>query len=302
MNRIIDDILLLDLLQADFIVLSNYFTTKADPQSNISRASNDFEYIRLWYESIRRNDLYAVVFHDTLEREFIDDYQTDKIIFIKCRLGQMSLNDERFFVFREFMEVVNNNCFLLTTDINDVVINKSPFDFISKYPEKIFLGRDEFYNWRSFSWSLSKLLEFRTRTNIKIPSDFLLSPIFNAGLIGGHINTLKGLFDRMNAIFGEIGDSGNYNMAILNWVVFKYYSSYPRINLIRFLPFYAFWKLNNSILHGQLIFVKSFFRGQVTEEGEGIVDTKLIYSGFPFCSLFKKYQSHEDSEAFLFHK
>jgi len=302
MSRIIDDILSLNLIQADFIILSNYFTTKADPQSNVSRASNDFEYIRLWYESVRRNNLYAVVFHDALEREFIDNYQTDKIIFIKCRLGRMSLNDERFFIFREFLEVVNNNCFLLTTDINDVVINKSPFDFISKHPEKIFLGRDEFYSWRSFSWSLSKLLEFRNRSNIKIPSDFLLSPIFNAGLIGGHVNTLKGLFDRMNVVLSKIGDSGNYNMALLNWVVFSNYTSFPRLNLVRRLPFFAFWKINNSILHGQLHFMKSCFRGQVIREEEGIVNTSNIYSGFPFCSLFKQYQTQEDTVAYLIHK
>ena len=68
------------------------------------------------------------VYDLNLSKEFLDKYQTEQIKFVKCTLGNYSLNDERFILYYMFFlkHKVNN---ILFTDGNDVIINKSPFQF-----------------------------------------------------------------------------------------------------------------------------------------------------------------------------
>lgn len=303
MKRIVDVINREYFQTSELIVLSNYFTSKIDPQRGVNQSANDFNYIKNWYQSIIKNQLNGVVFHDGLEKEFIQKYQTEKVIFLECKLGLMSLNDERFFVFHEFLNFVNDNSYILITDINDVVVLRSPLDFFSNSPKKIFLGRDDHYSWRSGYWSLNKIKEFQIKTSIKIPSYFLCFPVFNAGLIGGKVTVINSLLSKMISILIEMKDSGNYNMVVLNWVLFNgYYKSKKYLFIFGLLPFDVFWKINFSMRKGKLSFLRSLFKEKISKNEEGVINSKLLYSGFPFNSLFKKFQHLGNTKAYLIHK
>lgn len=302
MKRVLESILKFEIKKNELIVFSNYFTSKIDPQRKISQPTNNFDYIKNWYQSIIKNNLKAVIFYDELENSFVEKHENSNVIFVKCILGNMSLNDERFFVFNEFISLFEIDCYVLFTDINDVIINKSPLESFINSPEKIFVGRDELYNWRSSSWSLHKVMEFQYLTDFKIPASFLYFPIFNAGLIGGSAKNVKELFQRMETYFLKFNDSGNYNMIILNWVIFSYYYKPILTKSLDLINFNLFWKLNISMLTGKLSFLKSFFNHFVDENNKGVVNSKKVYSGYPFNSLFKKHESPNNTSAYLIHK
>lgn len=302
MKKILEPISKLKIGLNELVVLSNYFTSKIDPQRKIKQVSNNFDYIKEWYNSIIINDLKAIIFHDNLDFEFVSKYETEKIKFIKCSLGNMSLNDERFFVFNEYLNQIDNSCYILISDINDVIIRKSPLELFLKSPQKLFIGRDEQYNWRSRSWSLHEIREFHYKFNYKIPSSFLYCPMFNAGLIGGEVTIIRELLDNMQSLFVKINNHENNNMIVLNLILFKHFYFPLRYKIFDLINLNLFLKINASIIGGKISFLNIFFKETVTENNSGIVNSKRIFSGYPFNSLFKKFQSPENTSAYLIHK
>jgi hypothetical protein len=302
MKRILESTSKLEIETNELVVLSNYFTSKIDPQRKIKQVSNNFDYIKDWYNSIVINDLKAIIFHDNLDLEFVSKYETKKIKFIKCTLGKMSVNDERFFVFNEYLNQINNSCYILISDINDVIIKKSPLELFLMYPRKLFIGRDEYYNWRSGYWTLYEIREFHNKFKYKIPSSFLFCPMFNAGLIGGDVTIIREMLDKMESLFVNINSEGNYNMIVLNLTIFNHYYRPNKYKFLNFFNLNLFLKINASINGGKISFLRSFFNESVTANNSGVVNSKKIFSGYPFNSLFKKFESPENTSAYLIHK
>ena len=180
MRRIVemDQELKKSVLDTDLLILSNYFCSKKDPQRDIYQTNGDFNYISNWYYSVIENGILAIIFHDGLKKEFIQKYQKNNIKFVKCDLGEYSLNDERFFVFEEFLNYIPSKTFVLTTDINDVIINKTPLALFKENPDKIFIGRGDKLTWGRGIWTLGKMKEFYNNSNSKIDSDILCFPVF----------------------------------------------------------------------------------------------------------------------------
>ncbi|NVM34343.1 MAG: hypothetical protein HWN81_02030 [Candidatus Lokiarchaeota archaeon] len=127
------------------VILSSYFTKKIHPNSVddqhvVGRMDNNhiqkdyFPYIEKWYNSIKDNDLNAVLFYDGLSDDFVKNYETDKIKFIEVGDFIYSNNDYRFFCFRNFLEE-NKFDFVFHTDASDVVVVKNPSTLIAKNPE-----------------------------------------------------------------------------------------------------------------------------------------------------------------------
>lgn len=290
---------LLDIKGQDLIVLSTYFTSKKDPQRDIFQRENDYQYMKDWYESIVEHNLIAFVFHDSLSDNFIAEFQNINVRFIKCSLGAFSLNDERFFIYSEFLSFFHRNIFVLATDINDVVVNKNPLPFFRLHPEKVCFGGSNTLVWRSGAWNLELMRLYKRRVGSKLSSGILNFPVFNAGLIGGKNYLLKGLFDQMLVKFQIIQDSGNYNMAVLNHVLYESY--YPdNKTIIRLIGFDVVWLYYYSIimLRGKF----GLFRVRTIRSPNSHIETSRIYSGFPFSSGFKRYEKKGVSRCFLIHK
>jgi hypothetical protein len=96
-------------------LLTSYFSKKAHPNSPqdsyvVGRnadgrvSNNEINYIKPWYDSVNNLQLNGFVFHDNLSDEFVEQYTTNKIKFIKVGDFEYSNNDYRFFCFRDFLK------------------------------------------------------------------------------------------------------------------------------------------------------------------------------------------------------
>ncbi|WPR77404.1 hypothetical protein [Algoriphagus sp. NG3] len=285
------------------IILSTYFSSKQDPVRGGFKQTDNFAYIKHWYNSVQKHDLEAVVFYDRLSEEFIQIYQTEKIRFVRCQLGGMSLNDERFFIFQEFISGLPEDCFVLTTDINDVVINKNPLPLLQAKPIKLFVGRGNRRVWKNGIWTLTALRQFHDRFNKAIPLSFLDYPVFNPGTIAGRKDLVVALFNQMTQIFEVLGDGRNYDMPVFNYVLKENY--YPTSGFWDGkVPFSWVW---NYCYYGYRLQRKleSDYRKEKYDlafHQESVVENEKIYAGFPFVSMFGRYEEEGVSKAYLLHK
>lgn len=287
----------------NFIILSNYFTSKLDPQRKIHQTSDNFEYFRHWYESVDELGIRAIIFCDTISEGFEMKYTNEKISFIRCQLGTFSLNDERFFIFQEFVERLKPDSFILSTDINDVVINMNPIALFQSNPHKLFVGRGQRKVWKNGKWPLKALFSFNKKFPGKLPVSFFNYPVLTPGTLAGKKEVIQKIYQEMTALFTELGDDGNYDMQVFNYIMIQRY--FPQSSFwdgifpfwIANWYYYALYRISRKIEKGY----KSEKYDLVTPE-EGVVANDLIYAGFPFVSMVGKFEKKGESLAYLIHK
>jgi hypothetical protein len=299
-----DRILELDKLKSipksELFIVSTYFTSKNDPQRREKIQNNNFEYLSKWYISIIDLKLTGIVFHDSLTEEFVSRFSNKNIYFIKCILNDYSLNDERFFIYLELLNIMENSDYFLFTDINDVVVNKNPLSLF-KSRNKLFLGRDNVLYWGGKNWTRNKLICLYQFNKFKIDTSFVFSPVINAGLIGGSKSLLINLFQEMNEIFLQIGPKGNNNMVVFNFVIYNLSKSKNKFTnrVLNLLPF------NFAIFLFRIIekFAALFFGFNpflLSKHNEEKIENDIYFSGFPFNNMYKTYSWNE--EIYLIHK
>lgn len=305
MNRIIDQFRFYDKINCgkpQLIVMSTYFTSKFDPNRERKQENDEFSYIKKWYESVQEHKIKAFIFHDSLGLDFVNQYQTKNIHFIKCRLGIFSLNDERFFIYYEFLQKIQFDNFILFTDINDVEFNKNPLELFIKFPNKLFIGRGDRKNWGSSPWNINKLKLFNDNSGAKLPSSIFTYPVFNAGLIGGSYANIMELLSLMITEFEKINNCDNHNMAVLNFVIFRNYlkKKYLILDFVNFSIMGTIMKWRYRFF--RKISSKNLKKFNLGKPGEGVVNEERIFSGSPFNSMFKKFEIKGKSKAYMIHK
>lgn len=253
----------------DNVVLTCYMTSKKDPQRNIYMENNNYDYIKPWYESMLKCDLHGIIFYDLLSDDFIDKYQTDKIIFIKCKMGCYSINDERFIIYYKYL-LKNKYKNVLMTDVSDVIITANPFNLINN-SVKLFVGTNvvgcgakkrtpEWFARRK--WKIdpfNKKLKTKKYDDVGYVSNTI--QIYSAGLLGGDYLKIMWFLNKMSNIFFIVHSEKNNNMIIFNYIINKFL---------------------------------------LEEYNEKTFCTKYIHTGYPFNSLFGKNQV--ESGCYLIHK
>lgn len=181
------------------VILTSYFSIKQHPNSPqdshvIGRTQdgtvwqNDFKYIQPWYESIHNLGLDGRIFYDNLSEEFVDQYTTDKIKFIKVSCSDYSNLDWRWFCYRNFLEE-NKFDSVFLTDSSDVSVVKDPSIILKQFPDiDLFACKDsislsefpylnihEKFNWNDYLW-------FHIMAN--------RLDLINMGVIGGNYNNV----------------------------------------------------------------------------------------------------------------
>ncbi|WP_200977019.1 hypothetical protein [Echinicola sp. 20G] len=305
MRRIVDfkSLEVVNSIDNNLIILSTYFVSKKDPVRGIHQSGDDFTYIENWYESVRELEINAIVFYDDLSEPFISRYQTEKIKFIKCHLGPYSLNDERFFIFYEFVQRLPENSFVVTTDINDVIINKHPITVLKDNSNKVFIGRGNRRCWKSATWTIKSLYKFYKQCSEKLPVSFFFYPVYNPGTIGGSKKNIEKLFHLMVLEFEKLHDNGNYNMQIFNYVLKKTYhkTSGTWDEILPFGVAYWYYYLIYRLMRKlEGTYKKEKYDLMKVEEAQ--FDNGIIVTGSPFVSMFKWYEKKEDSDCYLIHK
>tara|TARA_B100000674_G_scaffold454015_1_gene426659 strand:- start:417 stop:1313 length:897 start_codon:yes stop_codon:yes gene_type:complete len=266
------------------VVLTCYFNSKKDPQRNIKIDNDSYEYIKPWYETMKKQNLHGIIFYDNLSSNFISKYQTEKIIFIKSNIGKYSINDERYILWYKFI-LYNPYNYILMTDVSDVFINRDPFIFMKEVVNnnKLCIGTNvvgkgalkrtpEWFDRRK--WKIDKFNEVLNNAGLDV-NGFLKNnfQIYNPGLLGGNRNICLNFLHKLNFIHLQCPEKYNFNMVTVNYLIHTF--------------------LMKGYKSGGLAYNKS--------EKENY-NTDYIVSGYPFNSLFTKNEILGESECYLIHK
>lgn len=261
------------------VILSTYFTTKKDPQRGEFAINNNFGYIKEFYESVIKQDLYAVIFYDSLTEDFINKYECKNVHFIRVNLGPYSLNDERFYIYSEYINLTKPSKIIMA-DINDVIfLKKDVFKFINK--DTLYICKDESYSIYENPWIKNKI------NNLTFPLDkkkysFWEMPIVNAGVIGGDFNCINVFLGHLLYLFDKLDNDLNNNMICVN---------------IIFHDLYWLNYANNFTFKLKHIFDKKWTKKQINSK---FINSSSFVVGYPFTTVFKEEEFF--SNAFIKHK
>ena len=220
------------------LLVTTYFCSKKNPQAGILSIArdpnsivpdyneNDDKLTYLLFNSVKKHNQTLVVFHDGLDNDYIKRNSTHNILFIEVKLGPYSTNDERFFVYNEFINQVEfERIFFI--DCFDVEIRKQPFGIFDIYGDRIYVGRDCANSIRNTPYVFEKLQKILPVTFDLDHQDDLQNfsnmPLYNAGIIGGVKKSVNILINFICNILEAASSKENVNMAVVNYALYKLY-------------------------------------------------------------------------------
>ena len=276
-------------LKFDDLIVTTYFISKSNPQAgSLSHANdpnslvheykkNDDKLTSVLFNSVKKHNQTLVVFHDGLDNDYIKRNSTHNILFIEVELGPYSTNDERFFVYNEFIQqVVFERIFFI--DCFDVEIRKPPFGIFDQYGERIYVGRDSCNSIINCPYVLEKLQNVLSVTfeldHQQDFENFLNMPLYNAGIIGGVKRSVSILINFICNILQAASSNENVNMAVVNYAIYKL-----------FLRDYKYIAPKDP---------------DVNPLNDLRSCNSEIFSGYPLNSPFKKYEDRND--VYFIHK
>lgn len=227
-------------------ILAPYFTKKNNFSQHDSSykkgvggsVADDFNLIKGWYDGVHKLGLHAVIFHNECSKEFVEKYTTDKIKFYFWDIeNRPSYNDNRFYGYLKWIDEQKRGSInrILCTDLYDVEILRNPFEFMDASPNCDLFCGEEIITKGSSSWMIKKSVEMEYPT---AKNNYSIGNIlYNAGIIGGKVNSIRKLFVFMLEDFSNILPQYNANMCVFNKCVerlnYKVCSGSPFHNVFR---------------------------------------------------------------------
>lgn len=204
------------------ILLTTYFCKKKDPQRKNFAPCDDIKYIKPWYESIKKLSLYGTIFHDGLSSNFINKYETEKIKFVKVDSSKFkySLNDQRYFIYLNYLNKNPNIKNVFMTDGNDVTVILNPFKQLNL--NKINVGSEESYIYKN-KWIQGKIHQYNSNPNLNLNNN-IEGIVYNAGILGGSRNLVINFLENMINKFSNMNNlqtRQNLNMIVFNDVIYN---------------------------------------------------------------------------------
>ncbi|XWV24930.1 hypothetical protein QJ856_gp0851 [Tupanvirus deep ocean] len=211
---------IIDIYKMENIVLSIYYTNYMDPQRNIHQKKNNFAYIKNFYESIARNNMNAVIFHDGLSQEFIEKYQNKNITFALIpneSYGLTSMNDIRFMIYLDYLKKHNNINKVIISDAADVEFYCNVFDDFKENKLYVCYDRDRTFH-HYYLQDRIKLTYLSIQPFIKIMDQKAIQ----AGLFGGSYEMVLKCLEFIKYEFDNLVDKNyNTNYIVYNHVVYN---------------------------------------------------------------------------------
>lgn len=213
------------------VIFTSFFSAQKHPQNDphLKGVKSDgyidssFNYIKKFYESCAALNLQVRIFYDNLTDEFVNQYSTDKIRFVKViNDGSYSNNDARFFHYEEYLSRTSFD-YVFCSDCSDVVVKKDPTELFALYPnKKFFICEDSmplmlfpYLQWH-ISHSLADYERFHQNAN--------KWELLNAGLIGGRYEDMVTFLGYQNNLRKSLGTSHNWDMWVIQFVMRYYFS------------------------------------------------------------------------------
>jgi hypothetical protein len=255
------------------VIVTCYFTGKPDPQSGLLRNDADFKYIQPWYESLEKLGIDGIILHDGLSDSFIQKYQTNKIQFRFCEMGNYSIFEERWFLYHILISKLEKLEMVFLTDSNDVYINSNPFTQFNNN-RKLYVGRDNANRIKDSGWLLDELNDYINESRLKVPKSYFFQSAYNAGVVGGSKDTMFFLTSKMVDLIMNSNSNKHKDMSILNLSIHFHFA--PKLS-----------KHNYS-------------QKLVDTNDDQYSCSELVFTGFPFNSGFKDFDFN--SKAVFIHK
>lgn len=229
------------------VIFTTYFTSKTDPQIRSKRRRNLFKYLkmwarsrrggaarempgvpqkdefermRLWYESLLSVGCKAVIFHDALSEEFTGKWGRPEVQFQHYELKtDRSLNDERYYCYIDYLQRHPEVERIFMLDLFDIEFFSNPFDLMDDERYDIYCGGDagEYNNKRNGEKMLQAYSVLHYEGKIKL----------NAGICGGNRENVLRLLTTMLDDFEALTQRSvltNLNMAVFNKCVYDLFS------------------------------------------------------------------------------
>lgn len=197
------------------IVLTSYFSGVQDPQrARVRYAPNDFSLMQVWYQSLHEVGLHGVIFHNECSEEFVQQYQSKNLRFVKHAFQtKRSPNDERFYAYRDFLSAHTEIEKVFMLDLFDAEFKKDPF--------RLMETKD--YDWYCGGWPGVKSSNHVRMARAFGRGYYLGRDTLHAGTCGGPREKALELLNRMIEHFDDMSkrkDFRNHNMAVYNKCVY----------------------------------------------------------------------------------
>ena len=215
-------------------VMTSYFASKQDPQRRHNWIKNGYGVMEEWHNSLTRHGIAGVVFHDHLTATFIKEHG-DSLRYEQVKLGQRTINDERYIHYLDYLERHTELEYVLMTDISDVLlVGRNVFEAMreldsSKGFRHIFIGQDIALipNIGLFPFLKDKMKicfgkDYNTNGGTK--SLNIYSIILNAGVIGGSRSVVLRFLRLVSAVLRSLSSDKNCNMATVNYVMHRHFA------------------------------------------------------------------------------
>ena len=217
------------------VILTIYYFNQPDPQRKKNQKSNDFNYIKNFYTTVKDLNLNCIIFHDGLSNEFIKQYETDIIEFILFNhedYPTSSGNDTRFLVYLEYLKKNNNINNVFISDISGVTIFKNPFEII-KNNNVLYVSPDRSRTKKNKIRNLThywfKEYAERSYGSFQLFEEFKNNYSLQAGLFGGSYLVILNLLEKMSEQFKIANINTNTNYVVYNYIVYKYFNNILKI-------------------------------------------------------------------------
>ena len=194
------------------VIIACHITGVYDVNRNTTLDNDNYELVRDWAESVAKQHLQGIIFHNKFSLETCEKFKNKYISFIKINYNnQFNPNVYRYFVYNDFLQ--NHVQFfksIFVTDITDVTLLNNPFidSYFIKNSTSIFCGDEPKAlnnDWmREHSTNLRKNISDYAEYESKFGSETLL----NCGVIGSKAPIFFDFIKRLCAIH-EYANSTN---------------------------------------------------------------------------------------------
>lgn len=260
-------------IDASELIVTCYFTKLVDPQHGMIRREPEYKYIKPWYDTVKSLGLNGVIVHDGLTPEFISEYETDKIQFLKFTPREFSIFEERWIAYYLLLKNNPNIQHAFFTDSNDVEVNFNPFERHNS-DSVIYVGRDKSNRVGDSIWVIDEMNDFIKESGYQVSDLIRYQNLFNAGLVGGKREYLLAIISKLVSL-ALLGKTNSHkDMSLLNIAIFEVLR--PKLNTV-------------------------YFQDKITNpENDFGSSLNNVVSGFPLNSPFKAFE--KNSKATFSHK
>ena len=216
------------------VIMACHITGVYDVNRNTTLDNDKYELVRDWAESVAKQQLQGIIFHNNFTSETCEKFKNDYISFIRIDYNnQFNPNVYRYFVYNDFLQQ-HVQCFknIFVTDVTDVTLVNNPFidSYFIENPTAIFCGDEPKIINNDWMKDHSTNLRNNISDYAEYESKFGSETLLNCGVIGSNAPIFFDFIKKLCAIH-ESANSANQtaftgDMGAFNYLARTKFSSH----------------------------------------------------------------------------